>query len=175
MVEKKNIFFLLLFILFSVYGFSQFYIERDVFGACGQVDYQLNNKIVDYTVGEPITETFSVQINNTTRYATQGFHQPGLFKYALYSTNAIYGLDVEELALESIALYPNPNEGDFYIELSNSHFSEALTYSICDQLGRVIQKGELNQFINHVQIGHVPGTYYLNVGESNFKFPFVIY
>ena len=175
MVEKKNIYLLLFYILFSFHGFSQFYIERDVFGACGQVDYLLNNKIVDYTVGEPITETFSVQISSTTRYATQGFNQPGLFKFAVNSTNSISGLGIEEWELNDFVLYPNPNSGEFIFEISENIYLDKQNYTIYDQIGRVVKVGHFKHLSNHIRMNPVPGSYYLKMDSIDLRIPFIIY
>ncbi len=171
-----KVFLILLFSFFSsLVLFGQYYIERDVFGSCGLVDYQLNDKIVDYTVGEPITETFSIQVNNTTRYATQGFNQPGLFKFAVNSTNSFSGLGIEEWELNDFVLYPNPNSGEFVFEISENKYLDKPNYTIYDQIGRVVKVGHFKHLSNHIRMNPVPGSYYLKMDSIDSRIPFIIY
>lgn len=165
----------LVFLIISNFASAQYYIERDVFGSCGMIDFQMNNKIVDYTVGEPITETFSIQVNNSTRYATQGFHQPGLFKYSINSTNSISGVGLDVLDFNGFILYPNPNNGIFILEIPDHNILNDITYHVFDQLGQIVQFGQLQTMSNIIKIDQIPGSYYLSLDNTEITMPFIIY
>jgi hypothetical protein len=88
----------------------------------------------------------------------QGFQQPPLFN----------GLS-ERLEMIDFDLYPNPNQGKFYLQVNSTLFDK-FNYQIYDALGKLIESGQANanaeQLINHEKIN--PGMYFIKlvVGEQ---------
>ncbi len=66
---------------------------------------------------------------------------------------------------QNISVYPNPSIN--YIIIESEELLNKEPYSISDQVGRVILKGELNHKINQVDInGLAKGFYLLKIGEE---------
>lgn len=84
-----------------------------------------------FTVGELVIQTY-----DDPAYAvlTQGFHQPDIY---IYPSNV--GLD--DGIWENFKLYPNPNHGQFYVELQAAPWNENAAFFITDHAGQMIDEG----------------------------------
>ncbi len=122
------------------FAFSQS-IEREVFASAG-----LATTIMDFTIGEPFTQTFATA--NTM--ISQGFHQ----------TNLVH-IGMEENSHDSmIYLYPNPTRQDFVITLSGiSSPVELLIFDLQGNLVHEKHRVASNEKIDILQLA--AGTYIL--------------
>ena len=121
-------------------GYSQTTISRQVFAAAGQ-----STNTMDYTIGEPLTNTL-VGVRNTF---TQGFHQPDLLVINTDNFAAAY----------SVVLFPNPCTQFFSLKTNN--LDEKLSLEILDLNGKslLLQHNMLNNSLISTEI--LPaGTYF---------------
>jgi len=67
-----------------------------------------------------------------------------------------------------LVIYPNPSNGLFFIE--NSQDVAAYTYSITDNLGRIIKQGSSAEALFSIDLsGHAPGIYYFTTNFNTFR------
>lgn len=113
-------------------------ITPEVIGTAGEF-HNLGNQMVQFTIGEPVVETFE----NDNQSITQGFHQ-------LYIKNIsiVEEIDREELK-ESLTIYPNPFSAFLTIE---KHEKDKITDVIFYDLGGsvllhrpIFSKGDLQE------------------------------
>lgn len=66
-------------------------------------------------------------------------------------------------------IYPNPNFGHFIIEKSET--KEILTIEIFNQIGQIVHKSELNEYMNAIELNLPNGVYLIRVtnGESSLN------
>lgn len=102
-----------------------------------------------WTIGEVITETYTME-NNTL---SQGFHQGNLVVDWI-------GKDVPQEF--QIKAYPNPAKDIMIIELQDP----GLDYQLVNVKGRVIQNGIFFSIQDQIDFTHIPaGTYFLKVKD----------
>lgn len=65
------------------------------------------------------------------------------FKTSVFSVSSTDIVSIEENEKETAAVYPNPVSEEFMVELSNNTEYEQVSYTILDQLGRVVEKANL--------------------------------
>jgi len=115
---------------------------------------------IAWTIGEPISETYSTGANITT----MGFHQPEL---GLASLIKEYGESAELLA------YPNPVKESLTIsfnDLQNGNYA----FNLSDNIGRTIYKSETeikddSKQVNLNMSAYPAGVYFLNISQLQFK------
>lgn len=108
---------------------------------------------VSWTIGEPVTETYSSATNNLT----QGFHQTKLTITSLEELPPEFALDV----------FPNPAGQDLNVRWTGQPLDMDL--NLIDLHGRTVRNLTLSQ-VNLGQIdvsGISQGTYFLQVGLNN--------
>ena len=93
------------------------------------------------------------------------FHKPdnaalGLVDYSNYGCL----LSTNEVKLDKLKLYPNPNNGTFTIDTK-----EKSTYQIYDVNGRLVKQGDLKIGQNNVQTTLQKGVYILKTAQSSSK------
>lgn len=136
----KRILFILPFLfLFASSAFSQVVVATQG-GICKDT-----NASVEWTVGEPVIETFSSSQN----IVTQGFHQPGLIVVA-----------IEENVLEtSLNVFPNPvNE---QLTIKNNGEVNKVIFIIFDINGRKMMNGDFTDNTMVVDVSSLPNCVYL--------------
>jgi len=74
------------------------------------------------------------------------------------------------LNVTAVALYPNPNDGEFTIDFALEN-SEPVTITVLDLAGREVYKNQLNEFNgNHRQVIDIteqaPGSYFLHIQQG---------
>lgn len=148
-------FFLFLFLLPAASCFSQS-ITPDVIGSAGDF-YSNANGMIEWTIGETMTETYG----NANNFITQGFHQVDDFATHVRIENAL-----------NIRLFPNPasefftleiaEQGDYTIELFNA-FGQKVSVQ------HFFASGNLFQF--HVPLADLSnGIYFVSVKKAGTEF-----
>lgn len=78
--------------------------------------------------------------------------------------NFIY-LGLSNIEKSNISIYPNPNNGEFIVQLDNDN--ETYTISITDIFGKEIIKKQTNKPISHFSINIQPGIYMVKIIKNN--------
>tara|TARA_B110000046_G_scaffold35155_1_gene38351 strand:+ start:1012 stop:1281 length:270 start_codon:yes stop_codon:yes gene_type:complete len=74
---------------------------------------------------------------------------------------------IQETQLNSVSVYPNPAEDNFYLTNLSTYRVE---YRIMDVGGRVVKKGAVSQASNYISVSSLsPGVYVLLVAENHHK------
>ncbi len=139
--------------LLPVAAFSQS-ISPSVIGSAGDF-FVLGNNRLDWTIGEPITETFSLP--NFT--ATEGFHQP-----------AFNHVGVEDLAKNQcdFSIFPNPAGEWLYLAGNFSSYSDL---KIHDASARaVLEESGRDMTVPIVVSGLSPGIYMIRIRDCRGEF-----
>ena len=137
----------LLLIVFPVVCFAQ-EITQAVIGTAGG-NHQNDTYANSWTIGEVITETYTIENN----ILSQGFHQGNLVVDWI-------GKDVPQEF--QIKAYPNPAKDIMIIELQDP----GLDYQLVNVKGRVIQNGIFFSIQDQIDFTHIPaGTYFLKVKD----------
>lgn len=87
-----------------------------------------------------------------------------------YSVNVVPPLSVDEFALNSLAIYPNPNNGEFNVKFNTT--SNNIEVSVFDIRGRSILRSNYSnasgEFNETVKLGNVEsGMYLLNINNGS--------
>lgn len=145
------------------------YFITTIVGEHGQVS---PSGVVEVEPGESQTFNFIPDVG----YMVDSVHVDGMnvmFSGNSYTFNSVtenhvlevsfthINVDVEELASQQFALYPNPNDGQFSVSFSG--FSGEITYMLVDAKGAVVDTRDLNvadgdvvDFVYHL----IPGVYF---------------
>ncbi|MBA2612225.1 MAG: PKD domain-containing protein [Bacteroidetes bacterium] len=118
----------------------------------------------------------------THTYSTSGIYQVNLHVYdslcsdsmvITINTNLISGLKNNNSAITSVKVYPNPNNGEFIINLSNVDLNKTTGVLIYNSLGQVIYKDEefcKSDISKKINLEEIPnGVYFLKIdnGKEN--------
>ena len=137
----------LLLIAFPVVCSAQEITQSVVSTAGGNVQNDIYTN--SWTIGEVITETYTIENN----ILSQGFHQGNLVVDWI-------GKDVPQEF--QIKAYPNPAKDIMIIELQDP----GLDYQLVNVKGRVIQNGIFFSIQDQIDFTHIPaGTYFLKVKD----------
>jgi hypothetical protein len=141
----------------------------------------INNQL---TVNSPLSITVPADaaLGNTTMRISTKYTSPGANDYPTscevdfdgevedYTVNVLAELSIAEYSLENLSVYPNPNQGEFTIQL-NSTNSDQLNIQVFDIRGRSIfnntynHTGEFSQTINLNNAQS--GMYLLNINDGS--------
>ncbi len=111
---------------------------------------------VDWTLGEPVIETFTGSAN----ILTQGMHQTKLLVTGVQELT-IPGLEVR--------VYPNPTSDMLMIEVIQSG-NDLFRYELFDVTGRKLILKQMNSNIEEIDMSsYVSGIYLLNVSDPTFN------
>lgn len=114
------------------------------------------SSILDWTLGEPLTTTFS----GSNEMLTQGFHQPNL---------VVTSVD-NELATYSVTLSPNPTVDLLQLDIQNK-LNEVLFIDLYTIEGKLIKSQQINS-TTHLQIDmgtYTTGPYQLSIKNNSGK------
>lgn len=113
-----------------------------------------NNLQISWTLGEPVTETFS----NENNQLTQGFHQS---KLTVTAIEEIPGLHL------SISAFPNPTTNFLSLKIDNMG-EEKLHYTLYDMQGSILSRKQIESEISEIPTYiYAPATYILKIsGET---------
>jgi hypothetical protein len=160
--------FSLLFLSIPTVAFSQATVQNQVLSSSGN-SFTVANTTIDFTLGETITNSFSIGSSN---FITQGFQQPIRKKIIIDVDNNLSSND--ELDGFHISAYPNPFHSKLIIEITEY---KELFLEVIDLTGRVIYNSQLSELVNSVDLSSFnSGNYYLNVyndGELVKKFSII--
>ncbi len=151
---KPFVFILIHFLLLSVTGYSQELTPQIIASSGGS--YETNGIILSWTLGEPVTETFS----SGDITLTQGFHQGDI---TVTSTNT------EEFTDMKVNVYPNP-AGEFVNIDIEGKGSEILTVELFTLSGEkvLIKKDFITEKYQQLQLKDLPaGTYILKIMNND--------
>jgi hypothetical protein len=161
---KKNILlFVIVFLCFKSIGQS---LSPEVIASGG--DYFIgSNATLSWTLGEPITETYTAGGN----ILTQGFQQHN------YNVTSINDPNHPDNSAIKINIYPNPAMENINIEISENINSDLCIF-IYDLFGKnlyssifSIDKGNMSGFIKEVNLSSfAKGNYILEIYSLNGKF-----
>ena len=141
-------YFLSLIIVFSAFLLSAQSIQNDVISSGGASSSSANLQI-EYTIGEPVIETFET----TNLTLTQGFHQPSL---------TITSIEEPE-GLTDISFFPNPVTDELTIEIP-PHYSGEFLCSLFDLNGKLLSASTLVGGSNTINMhSFATGTYLLQI------------
>ena len=145
---KKFFLWAIGFVLMSS-GLAAQFVSPEVLGAAGTHQAAAATQ-VSWTIGEPITETFSSAANDLT----QGFHQSNLTVTAIDELPPDFALDV----------YPNPASEDLNVRWTGQPLDMEL--NLVDLHGRSVRTLSLKQVnLGKIDVSGVSqGTYFLQVG-----------
>ena len=129
-------------------------VSPDVIATSGT---SFNNGIsqLDWTLGEPVTATFSAGSD----MLTQGFHQPNLLATSINNVETDY----------SLLVFPNPSIDNIQLQFQN--LKEAVVVELMSSDGKLLQSKEVKTE-NELQIDmskFSAGTYLLSVKDSHSK------
>jgi hypothetical protein len=147
---KSFAFILIQFLLLSLTGYSQ-ELSPQVIASSGD-SYEANGIILSWTLGEPVTETFSA--GNVT--LTQGFHQGDI---------TVTSTRTDEFTEMNINVYPNP-AGEFVNIDVEGKPNEILTVELFSLSGEkvLIRKDFRTEKYQQLQLKDLPaGTYILKI------------
>lgn len=157
MISIKKRFFLLL----SVFAFSAITKAQstipDVIATDGGYDTSSVGSI-SYTIGEPISETFST----TNNILTQGFQQP----------TTVVVTSIPEISSDgNIFAYPNPVSADLILDFAKMNEGD-YTIEIIDMVGKLISKSNLkinaSVFIEKINLSNYDnGVYIFKITNTN--------
>lgn len=105
-------------------------LTQEVNASSGGYYKQINGSI-QFTIGEPLTETYS----DSTAKLYQGFEQGSYIITSVTELPLIAGLDVN--------LYPNPSSGVFNFKIK-SDFNTLFKVEVTDAQGKLILQKEIN-------------------------------
>ncbi len=121
-----KIYITILFISFSAVIYSQ--TAEMYLISSGGADFKTDNEQLTFTIGEIITETFSID----NLYLTQGFLQP---------ITSVVGIKQKTNNNLGLSVYPNPTREYFYVDIENNSIISALNpyvLTIIEANGKVI-------------------------------------
>jgi hypothetical protein len=114
----------------------------DASGSGGKASYSIGQ--VDY-----------ITANGSGGTITQGLQQP----YEI-STN---GIEQANSSLSGVSLYPNPATDFIVLSVQNLE-TQKMSYALCDQLGKILAKEELNSSQTAILMEEFPNaTYFIKV------------
>lgn len=133
-----------------------------------------------------LTGSFTLQDDNFAEIEAKGFAAPTLGKirndetYDLFvgmETGGIWSyrigpslsIDKEEIQLKNeVRIYPNPNDGSFYLDVSNFNSSMNCEYIIIDPLGQIVEKGRNeNQAVIKIELNKKQrGVYFVKIKDN---------
>lgn len=110
---------------------------------------------IDWTLGEPVTSTFT----SGSEMLTQGFHQPNLLTTSINNVETNY----------SLLVYPNPSID--FIQLQFQNLKEAVTVDLLSSDGKLLQSKTSNtsSVLQMDMTKYTAGTYLLSVKDSQSK------
>jgi sialate O-acetylesterase len=74
---------------------------------------------------------------------------------------------INETAIRSASVFPNPTTGEFYISLKEITANGNLSVEICDMIGRIVfRRNERTGNLIQIKTSLLPGIYILNVKEN---------
>lgn len=118
--------------------------------------YGNGSNTIDFTIGEPVTET----VSDGTNDLTQGFHQTNL------TITSVEDLDVDIL----VNLFPNPTAE--FVNLTIEKY-EGLTFLLFDVTGKLLKQVVLTSAKTSVNVSEYPKGMYLltltNQKENKIK------
>lgn len=129
---KKSILSLLVAVCFTLGANAQTLSPQVI--ASGGGFFSTNVGSLSWTLGEPITETFSNTGINVI--LTQGFQQPEKLTTGI---NDVFINDV------SVNIYPNPAESNVILEFSYDQ-SDRINIDIVDMLGRTLSSDQVDVY-----------------------------
>lgn len=119
--------------------------------------FQSDEIIIDFAIGEIMTETFE----SANLILTQGFLQPDI--------NTSIGIKLKASDFE-YNIYPNPAINYFYISFNQSTFNDELNLLIYDIDGRIVVKDKIVMVAMKVDIANLnPGTYLIKIQDKNLN------
>jgi len=123
MKEKLYLFFLLLFVLPSIYGQS---LSPSVIALAGGYEKTPSGMSVSWTLGEPITDP----LRSGKVLLTQGFQQPDL--------KVSTGFEDPTFEYE-LATFPNPTSNELIMQ---TNFQQPIHFRMVDIGGKLIREGQ---------------------------------
>lgn len=149
-------------VLFGVFilviGLAQSVNSQEVIGTTGD-HFEGDNGSLSWTLGEPVSETYSSGEN----ILTQGFHQGHFI--------LVYTGEKEEPETE-VTVYPNPFADVLNIRFKQGDPTENTGYQIFDLTGKAVVSGRLNNPENQISLGRLANAQYILViidSSTNFK------
>ena len=129
-------------------------LERTVVATAGET-FAANNLILDWTLGEIMTETYT-----GTVVLTQGFHQPTLNTTSVEPSAAAFG---------DIQVYPNPTTGQLFIERESS---ELLQVRLFNAQGQTVLRAQMQTSFSTLDLSALPASLYvLQLSDGERKTP----
>ena len=108
---------------------------------------------LEWTLGEPVTETF-----RNGDMLTQGFHQPF---FTIVSVSPLTATDLQ------VKVYPNPFDGEITVEVTP--FPDGMILSVFSLQGQRILETTLAEPVQTILLDKVPsGTYLLVIRQASF-------
>jgi hypothetical protein len=123
----------------------------------------------DGTFGSGKTPTHTYAANGTYNVLLIGFNDCGIDTTIILV--AINGIDVPELVFKAaLHIFPNPNDGDFTINLRVENIG-AVRYSVVNQLGQTVTSGQLdfadNGYSKTIRLkSQAPGMYFVKLESA---------
>jgi hypothetical protein len=146
----KNLFISFVISCFALNGYTQ---TKQVVASSGSSS-QSGDTFLEWTLGEPVTATFS----SGNVMLTQGFQQPELTVTAIKTNNDL---------LFIIEAYPNPTGDLLMIQIGNSEFRD-FQYVLYDMNGKVLDKKELAGTVTGIAMNNHPaGVYLLKIIQAD--------
>lgn len=129
---------------------AQLNIQNQVMATAGT---SLSNSSItmDFTLGEPFTETFPFGTQNVI---TQGFQQPEVKPSS----------SLEELKNADYSFFPNPFQGELFVKIPKDKQVQLAVY---DNSGRFVQQVDLSQLVNTLNFSSLAtGNYQMILSEN---------
>ena len=140
-----RIIFLALLIIFQLSVFAQ-----EVISNQGD-SYNNGSNILDFTIGEPFTETLSDGTNNLT----QGLHQTIITILSVKDFDESY----------SVNIFPNPTSEEIIIDVEKYQESSAHLYNL---EGKLLKEVNLTEKQTRVNVrGYPVGTYFVSLVKED--------
>jgi hypothetical protein len=144
----KHTIFPVIMLLFAFQFLQAQSIQNDVISSGGASVSTATLKM-DYTIGEPVIETFSTGGN----VLTQGFHQPNI---------TLTSIEKPE-SLNDIQVFPNPVEDELTIEIP-AQYESAFIYRLFDINGKLLVQSSVFAGSHKLYMhSYAAGTYILQI------------
>ncbi|PCJ24494.1 MAG: hypothetical protein COA97_09585 [Flavobacteriales bacterium] len=85
---------------------------------------------------------------------------------SFFSTNCSVGINEITKNNFNVAIYPNPANSYFNLEITNQQPLEKLTLQIMDVTGKVVKQAAIRNTLNKVDVSNIPKGYYIIILKS---------
>jgi hypothetical protein len=130
--------------------------------ATSGTSFQSSVHQIDFTVGEPLTSTYTTG----SQVVTQGFQQPMRTRATISIGEPVY-LEIPNNVSSQVLVYPNPFQSEITIETGTD---ESMLLYLYEMSGKLVYQELLTMEISQLNFSHLPvGNYRLSLWNTHGK------